>query len=592
MPFIKPGSRPGAAHVATPPPGVASPGTGTVSGADTSKVQKLRKHAVEKPLAKHVLDWAEHPPEVRVTKESSDNSRSMFEGLVDVASPLDKVNRSRTTNHAAPGRKHRRWPVWTGIPSAALALGLTGWVLACVLFKAHTPNGTIVVENVPIDAEVELEGSTVTLTRNGKTVTVTAVAQGPHRLKVVQDGHEIWSSDLTVKLGDDPIRFQVPSQKAPVQKDEGREGGPPPATAPPAAAPPPAAPPGQAGAALPRKVFGTAILRRGNQLVKGNSSWRTDRDELVQESEEGGWASYPSLVFGNPDWSRYDLTLKGKWEHGPQGFGIVFHYRDPGNHYFLYLGSYGNHASELCSLHQGRWDRQPGMYRAGPIRRGEWYDVRIEVREEQFRCLVNGELLFSSRDDRFKSGLVGFRPWGCAARFRDIQITAPDGTLLWNGLPDLPGDPAQNVEPDGAEAVKEAQAALDLMYKPRHRDPKKGGRPGLLSGRNLPGEAKDANSAKEAVALHGTFTSSLNAMRDDLKSLAPGGAMDEHAVAAFKKHADACIQAVRAIQQKLWPGSGDIVAGNDIIDRLRELKKNVDDAANRQKRNAEGRIRP
>jgi hypothetical protein len=40
-------------------------------------------------------------------------------------------------------------------------------------------------------------------------VTVSSVAEGPHRLKVVQDGKEIWSSDVTVKLGGDPVRLKV-----------------------------------------------------------------------------------------------------------------------------------------------------------------------------------------------------------------------------------------------------------------------------------------------------------------------------------------------------------------------------------------------
>src|SRR5207245_8337726 len=119
---------------------------------------------------------------------------------------------------------------------------------------------------------------------------------------------------------------------------------------------------------------------------------------------------------------------------------------DPGNRYSFYVGSYGNAGSELCFLHEGHWGRKPGMYRGGGISRGEWYDVRIEVRGDRFRCFLNSELLFTSQDERFQSGRVGLRPWGSASRFKDIKVTAPDGTLLWNGLPELPDSTAGLIE--------------------------------------------------------------------------------------------------------------------------------------------------
>ena len=34
------------------------------------------------------------------------------------------------------------------------------------------------------------------------------------------------------------------------------------------------------------------------------------------------------------------------------------------------------------------------------------------------------------------AGLVGFRTYG-PARFRNLKVTAPDGRVLWDGLPDL-----------------------------------------------------------------------------------------------------------------------------------------------------------
>jgi formylglycine-generating enzyme required for sulfatase activity len=95
----------------------------------------------------------------------------------------------------------------------ALALLLAG-LWAGGVFRVKTPNGTIVIANVPADAEVQIDGNNVIVSRNGETVTVTTVAEGPHRLKVVKGGQELWSSDVTVKLGGDPLRLRMEPRDA------------------------------------------------------------------------------------------------------------------------------------------------------------------------------------------------------------------------------------------------------------------------------------------------------------------------------------------------------------------------------------------
>jgi serine/threonine protein kinase/WD40 repeat protein len=122
-----------------------------------------------------------------------------------------------TTPVPQPKAKPRKLRRWAGVAVTLLLIGLvSAW--ASGLFKGKTKDGTIVLENVPADAEVQVEGQTVTLTRNGKVVTVSAVAEGPHKLKVVLGGREVWSSDVTVKLGGNPVRLKmepIPGKPAP-----------------------------------------------------------------------------------------------------------------------------------------------------------------------------------------------------------------------------------------------------------------------------------------------------------------------------------------------------------------------------------------
>jgi hypothetical protein len=43
---------------------------------------------------------------------------------------------------------------------------------------------------------------------------------------------------------------------------------------------------GQAEPKLPRKVFGKAIIRNGNERIAGNGKWRLEGEDLVQEKVE------------------------------------------------------------------------------------------------------------------------------------------------------------------------------------------------------------------------------------------------------------------------------------------------------------------
>lgn len=74
-------------------------------------------------------------------------------------------------------------------------------------------HGTIVIENVPADAEVLVDGENVSLTRNGETIRITAVLVGTHRLKIVKSDVELWASDIQVNLGENSLRVYVEQPK-------------------------------------------------------------------------------------------------------------------------------------------------------------------------------------------------------------------------------------------------------------------------------------------------------------------------------------------------------------------------------------------
>ncbi len=117
------------------------------------------------------------------------------------------VHDSAQTAPAVAPAARRRW-VWPAVAVGVVLVGLTA-AMAGGVFKAKTPHGTLVIENVPADAVVLLDGSTATVTRNGETVTLTAM-RGPHALKVVQGGNELLAKDeVVVTVDGEPVRVRV-----------------------------------------------------------------------------------------------------------------------------------------------------------------------------------------------------------------------------------------------------------------------------------------------------------------------------------------------------------------------------------------------
>ena len=104
----------------------------------------------------------------------------------------------------------------------------------------------------------------------------------------------------------------------------------------------------------------------------------------------------------------------------------------PGNKHVL-------HSSEKMS--NGAWTATPIRSRPGTIQPLEWYKLKISLRRSHAHIELDDHSLFDFTTKQGSAGAKGgvqLRTYGCAIRFRNIKVTAPDGTVLWEGPPDLP----------------------------------------------------------------------------------------------------------------------------------------------------------
>jgi hypothetical protein len=90
------------------------------------------------------------------------------------------------------------WPVSAGVGVAVLLVGL--WTVGA--FKVKTPEGTIVLQDLPADAEVVVDGEAVTLKAgNTQLVEIRVAAGKKHRLQVKRAGFKVFAQELEIDAG-------------------------------------------------------------------------------------------------------------------------------------------------------------------------------------------------------------------------------------------------------------------------------------------------------------------------------------------------------------------------------------------------------
>jgi hypothetical protein len=199
--------------------------------------------------------------------------------------------------------------------------------------------------------------------------------------------------------------------------------------------------------------------RRGREV--GTGRWRIDGQEIVQDTQGPGPAW---LFFGDPAWTDYDFDLEVQRIAGREGAGIVVRAAEPEKLYLVNLGGWGNESFAVESLTDGNWQTHSPKPPGG-LEPGRWYRVRVEVRGEHFRCLLDGKPILEATDGQHARGCVGLRSWDTANRFRNLKVTDPQGKVLWEGLPTLRPTEHEQLA-DRAERIQQRINSLKARVEP------------------------------------------------------------------------------------------------------------------------------
>jgi serine/threonine protein kinase len=143
-----------------------------------------------------------------------------------------------------------------------------------------------------------------------------------------------------------------------------------------------------------------------------------------------------TFSFWPTNWTNYDLSfdaMSNSHEIG-RGYHATVHLLDA-NVLNVWLSDFDNTAVDINTRYNTVLKRlQTKALRMEPDR---WYQIRVQVRASEVKLFVDDVEYLSARDDRYTHGRAGISTQSPETRFRHIKVTAPDGAIMWQGIPDL-----------------------------------------------------------------------------------------------------------------------------------------------------------
>jgi hypothetical protein len=181
----------------------------------------------------------------------------------------------------------------------------------------------------------------------------------------------------------------------------------------------------------------------------GTGRWKMEGDELVQANAD---ADFALLVFGDPSWTDYDMTVDVQRVQGNGSCRVAFRCQDCLNNYQIGLDP-KNYWATYRVDGKGKDLEKARQWLMG----GAWHTVSLKLRGRRLECFIDGQQFHSSDKVIYLQGYVWlFTVGNVSMRFRNLKITDKDGRPLVGGARDLdfadrPGSLAARVD-DEAKA--------------------------------------------------------------------------------------------------------------------------------------------
>jgi serine/threonine protein kinase len=307
-------------------------------------------------------------------------------------------------------------PTWFWLATVAglLLLGfLVVW--AVVVLVVRTPNGNLVLENVPEKAVVEVDGEkkVIVTPAAGKPIEI-QLKPGTHSVVVKRDGVVLTGETLTIESGKDfkldvrreaEVGSRSATSESKISSKQTDEANPP-------------------------------IIDRTRFAVHAGN-WSLDGDDLVQ-TDVTRW--YNATLFGDDRWTDYDFTVDAMRVGGANSFSLFFRSMDKDDGFEFAVSGEGNTTCHIAT-HQNLHSQKLKSFDF-TLQDHKWYNARVQVRGNRLEGFITNlsaggrEIkVFDIDDGRHSRGRVGLGTFLSSFRFKNIKVTSPDGKVLWEGPP-------------------------------------------------------------------------------------------------------------------------------------------------------------
>jgi alpha-L-arabinofuranosidase len=175
-------------------------------------------------------------------------------------------------------------------------------------------------------------------------------------------------------------------------------------------------------------LWGDLILNPSLEPNGGASQWIVTNDMVTVPHP----VTNQPLKIGDEKWTDYEVTLEARRDEGSEGFLVLFRAaRD--RHYWINFGGWGNKEHGV----EKKGGPLPHHRVPGTIEAGRWYKVRIVCNGAHFEISLDDQKVmeFEDKNAPLLKGAIGLNTWDTRASFRNIRVSAPDGKILFSGLP-------------------------------------------------------------------------------------------------------------------------------------------------------------
>jgi alpha-N-arabinofuranosidase len=135
-------------------------------------------------------------------------------------------------------------------------------------------------------------------------------------------------------------------------------------------------------------VFTSEALKNLDDATSFRGRWTLENGTIRQSGGDG------RLLFGDPAWKNYTLSLNARKLGGDEGFVIIFRNSEGGSFLEWNIGGWGNKQHVIQGhLASHSSDRDVIARAEGTIEQDSWYDVRIELAGANVKCYLDDKLV-------------------------------------------------------------------------------------------------------------------------------------------------------------------------------------------------------